>query len=290
MVKNVSIQGHEIVLKEYDGTRVVTFKDIDKVHERPEGTARKRFNDNKRHFIEGEDFYKITASEFRTLFGGLDLRHQMDVTLITESGYLMLVKSFTDNLAWKVQRDLVNNYFCGKEVVKKIMDFVNSAAAPNTDAPQRDITRDDYLRAANIVSSCKNERLPIVLNLIERAGISIPKVEPANSMTPHSEEIIEFVERPVPYDWDEWSLQQRRTYWSEEQYDEKYTLVPRRKICAAEVWCELFGGNLKDLTGGNNKSRDINKILSGMPLWERMKSVDRFGTAYGSQRGFRRCG
>ena len=155
---------------------------------------------------------------------------------------------------------------------------------------QRDITRDDYIRAAAIVGSCKNERLPIVLNLIERAGISIPKVEPANSMTPHSEEIIEFAERPVPYDWDEWNLQQRRAYWSEEQSDEKYTLVPRRKICAAEVWCELFSGDLKDLTSNNSKSRDINKILSGMPLWERMKSVDRFGTVYGSQRGFRRCG
>lgn len=33
------------------------------------------------------------------------------LVLITEQGYLMLVKSFTDNLAWKVQRDLVNNYF-----------------------------------------------------------------------------------------------------------------------------------------------------------------------------------
>lgn len=155
---------------------------------------------------------------------------------------------------------------------------------------QRDITIDDYIQAAKIVGSCKNERLPIVLNLIERAGISIPKVEPANSMTPHTEEIIEFVDRPVPYNWDEWNLQQRRTYWSEEQCDGKYTLVPRRKICAAEVWCELFGGNMRDLTSGNNKSRDINKILSGMPLWERMKNVDRFGTAYGSQRGFRRCG
>ena len=34
-----------------------------------------------------------------------------DITLITESGYLMLVKSFTDDLAWDVQRQLVNLYF-----------------------------------------------------------------------------------------------------------------------------------------------------------------------------------
>lgn len=36
-------------------------------------------------------------------------------TLITESGYLLLVKSFTDDLAWKVQRQLVSNYFQSKE-------------------------------------------------------------------------------------------------------------------------------------------------------------------------------
>ncbi len=33
------------------------------------------------------------------------------VILVTESGYLMLVKSFTDDLAWKVQRELVKSYF-----------------------------------------------------------------------------------------------------------------------------------------------------------------------------------
>ena len=33
------------------------------------------------------------------------------VTVVTESGYLMLVKSFTDELAWQIQRMLVNTYF-----------------------------------------------------------------------------------------------------------------------------------------------------------------------------------
>lgn len=35
---------------------------------------------------------------------------------MTESGYLMLVKSFNDDLAWQVQRCLVNAYFKVKEV------------------------------------------------------------------------------------------------------------------------------------------------------------------------------
>lgn len=93
------INGNYMAIKEYNSQRVVTFKDIDTVHGRPEGTARRNFNQNKQRFIEGVDFFKITPNEFRTAFGNMDKRQQNDVTLITESGYLMLVKSFTDDLS-----------------------------------------------------------------------------------------------------------------------------------------------------------------------------------------------
>ena len=101
---------------------MVTFKDIDVVHSRPDGTARKRFNDNRNRFIEGEDFFKISASEIRTtkLFDIPD-KATSDYALITEQGYLMLVKSFTDDLAWDVQRQLVNGYFKTKETVKRAL-------------------------------------------------------------------------------------------------------------------------------------------------------------------------
>ena len=109
-----TINNTQVLVKEFSGQRVVTFKEIDAVHGRPDGTARKRFNDNREHFIEGEDFFKICASEFRTHWDGLPQKATEDVTLITESGYLMLVKSFTDDLAWKVQRELVKGYFRAK--------------------------------------------------------------------------------------------------------------------------------------------------------------------------------
>lgn len=114
MQELTTINNAEILVKEFSGQRVVTFKEIDAVHGRPDGTARKRFNDNREHFIEGEDYFKICASEFRTHWDGLPQRATEDVTLITESGYLMLVKSFTDDLAWKVQRELVKGYFRAK--------------------------------------------------------------------------------------------------------------------------------------------------------------------------------
>lgn len=106
------INNTELSVKVYQNQRVVTFKDIDAVHERAEGTARKRFNDNKRHFIEGEDFFKISVSEIRThKIMDVSDKAREDVTFFTESGYLMLVKSFADDLAWDVQRNLVKSYF-----------------------------------------------------------------------------------------------------------------------------------------------------------------------------------
>lgn len=110
----IKINGKELPIKEYNGKRVVTLKEVDMVHERPDGTARKRFNDNKAHFIEGEDYFKVKCSEVRPFFGQTlpnGFNPNADVILITESGYYMLVKSFTDDLSWTVQRALVNSYF-----------------------------------------------------------------------------------------------------------------------------------------------------------------------------------
>lgn len=116
----IHIENADISVKEYKGQRVVTFKDVDMVHERPEGTARKRFNDNKRHFVEGEDYFKAKCSEVRPFFGQTPpngFNPEADIVLLTEQGYLMLVKSFTDDLAWKVQRQLVSGYFRVRQIV-----------------------------------------------------------------------------------------------------------------------------------------------------------------------------
>ena len=94
------VQGTALQVKEYKGKRVVTFKDIDTVHKRLEGTARKRFNDNRRHFVSGVDFFKTRCSEVRPFFGQTlpnGFNPNAEITLITETGYLMLVKSFTDD-------------------------------------------------------------------------------------------------------------------------------------------------------------------------------------------------
>lgn len=107
-MNTLSINNQDITIKEYMGKRVVTFKEIDRVHQRPEGTARKRFSDNKNHFVEGIDYFVRKTDEAYKEYG---ISAPNGLYLLTETGYLMLVKSFTDELAWQVQRELVNNYF-----------------------------------------------------------------------------------------------------------------------------------------------------------------------------------
>lgn len=110
----VAISGITLPYIEFQGTPVVTTSMIDAVHQRPKATARKRFNDNNRHFIEGDDFYLVdlkSESEIRTRYPALFPEMASKALLFTETGYLMLVKSFTDDLAWQVQRQLVKSYF-----------------------------------------------------------------------------------------------------------------------------------------------------------------------------------
>lgn len=109
----ITIENTEMQIREYNGQRVVTFKDIDTVHNRPSGTAKRNFARNKKHFIEREDFFTVTKNDVGTNFVptyGFNEKASSGI-LLTETGYLMLVKSLKDDLSWQVQRQLVNAYF-----------------------------------------------------------------------------------------------------------------------------------------------------------------------------------
>lgn len=170
MSEAMIIQGTSIQIKEYRGQRVVTFKDIDTVHKRPEGTARKRFNDNRRHFISEVDFYRVTQpSEIRTLGitrpqGGIP----NEIILVTETGYLMLVKSFNDDLAWKVQRELVDSYFRVR------------AERIEADVPAAVIATDKLIRCAEIMAGCLEGNRPYVLNILKNI---VPNIEEQKELT-----------------------------------------------------------------------------------------------------------
>lgn len=152
----ITIQNVSFPVVEYRGQRIVTFDMIDRAHQRPEGTARKAFNRNIHHFIEGNDFVKVSPDEYRSVIYGVEdelskfcagikrtrkkssTKITEDVTLLFEFDYLMLTKPFRDDLSWQVQRKLVSSYFRRPEVVTfhhvKIPSLNELAAMPVSEA------------------------------------------------------------------------------------------------------------------------------------------------------------
>jgi hypothetical protein len=100
-INSVEVNDVQIPLIEFKDERVLPFKLIDQVHSRPDGTALRNFKSNRERFIENEDFVAAARDEIRPEIWD-SFSFSSNVTsgfLITETGYLMLVKSFTDDIA-----------------------------------------------------------------------------------------------------------------------------------------------------------------------------------------------
>lgn len=98
-----------------------------------------------------------------------------NMTIINESGLYSLILSSKLPAAKRFKRWVTS------EVLPAIRrtgghGTATQAAEPETVAaetlPARETMNDDYLRAASIVASCKNERLPCVLAYLSKAGLS----------------------------------------------------------------------------------------------------------------------
>lgn len=98
--------------------------------------------------------------------------------------------------------------------------------------------------------------------------------------------IREFLERKIPVGWDGMNLMQRRQFLQGGTHlTANVDLMDREKVCAAEIWQECFGSDIKYM--GKRDSMEINNILSCISGWKRNKSSLRYGF-YGTQRGFER--
>jgi putative DNA primase/helicase len=95
--------------------------------------------------------------------------------------------------------------------------------------------------------------------------------------------ILEFINRPVPIEWDRRDVSERRLYWSGEFGRIQTETEVRERICAAEIWVECFGSDIKFMK--QMDTREINGILASLTGWESYRG--RFGP-YNHQRGFLR--
>lgn len=110
------------------------------------------------------------------------------------------------------------------------------------------------------------------------------------SQEEHSEQsskegiIREFIEREVLPDWSKKTIIQRKMYWQADFQKDNIQKVPREKICAAEIWCECFGGELRMMK--RSDALEINSILQKTEGWKKSEKAMRFGAEFGIQKGF----
>ena len=91
---------------------------------------------------------------------------KQNLAIINESGLYSLILSSKLPSAKQVKR----------WVTREVLPALRKTGSYSM-MPQRELTKDDYIKAASMVSSCRNERLPYVLGFLEQAGFKIPEVE-----------------------------------------------------------------------------------------------------------------
>lgn len=99
--------------------------------------------------------------------------------------------------------------------------------------------------------------------------------------------IREFLNMKLPKSWDKMDVFERRIYIGEGDGLREEGCIIRDKVCSAEIWVELFGGDMKMFYKGN--AREINDILRKIDGWSALKNGAgklRFGKIYGVQRAF----
>ncbi|WP_373599208.1 VapE domain-containing protein [Paraclostridium bifermentans] len=107
-------------------------------------------------------------------------------------------------------------------------------------------------------------------------------------ISPKEGMIREYLKVLLPPSWDDMDISARRRYISGGDFSdfEKGT-EKRTRICAMEIWVELFNGDPKQLSP--MQSREINGILRKIPNWnphQKGSGKLKFGKLYGYQKAF----
>ena len=154
-------------------------------------------------------------------------------------------------------------------------------------SPFKDLTKEyiDQLWAEAVTRYETGE--PLYLDTPELLEMHEAVVRAHKDIGPTGGMIEKFVSHKVPSDWydgEKWPIQARRAFWMGQITGaSKVELVPRTKICALDIWCELYNKPASDIKDGDK--RRINNALSSLPGWTRTNGATNFGP-YGKMRGF----
>lgn len=138
----------------------------------------------------------------------------------------------------------------------------------------------DQIWAEAVTLYKKSEPLYLSRDLEEKARL----VQQEHIETDERSGMIQkYLDTLLPENWDTLNTFERRAFLAGDELSAEGT-VQRSRVCIAEIWCEVLGGNQKEMNRYNTK--EIHDIMRGIKGWEDGTNTKlRFGT-YGQQRGY----
>jgi hypothetical protein len=120
--------------------------------------------------------------------------------------------------------------------------------------------------------------------LDEEAEAAAKDVQAAHTEQNGKQGIIEqFLEILLPEDWDNRTLEERLMFYDGGFGSKEAGSIPRKRVCAVEIWVELFRGDMKSYTP--QQAREIGNILRQIKGWK-FYGTSSCGKPYDRQRVF----
>lgn len=279
MENTLQINDQKLMIKEFEGLRVVHIWDIGKLHGVPTKNIRNNFDNNQKYLIEGEDYFLIekTNDFTRNLITSNDVSKKAigptkNIPVFTETGYLMMTKPMTDELSWQVQRTLIKSYFKVKEIAKaEIAEVKEQPKLQELSEINKTIELMNSMFSKSRFSD--SEKMILVSSLLKTAGVSLPEIklpEPANKSnyitlddlamrvglyredkTPNVEATMVFI-RYVGLTLDDMNLRLKTSenggYWFKIKFNPQFVERISRYICEEKyprvIDCKQIDGNI----------------------------------------------
>ena len=161
---------------------------------------------------------------------------------------------------------------------------VNVGARPRKKSPFDDLDDDEVAQIWAEALTCYELDEPLYLD--EKMEEEARRLQGEHTEeSPWAGVIRQYLEMLLPENWKDRDIEERRAFVknSKSDFDQPDGTAERKQVCAAEVWCEMMGGDMKNMS--RMQAIEINNVLKNIDGWEPARI--RF-PIYGMQRGFKR--
>jgi hypothetical protein len=112
---------------EFNSERVLTLASLDSLHRVPLNTTHNIFSQNQSKLQMNKHYYIATLNDQAFVATYRNPIPPCGLILITQRGYSMLVKAFTDDFSWQVQEQLADAYFDAQRILTPAEQLLNQA-------------------------------------------------------------------------------------------------------------------------------------------------------------------